>query len=470
MAGLLDFLDSPDAQLGLGLLAAGGPSMKPMSFGQRLAGAMQGVQAQRAAADERALKKQLIEAQIGNYGSEAEYRRAQAEAQRQEAALRQAALVREAEKRAALPSLFQSPTQQALAGGGGQTQANAVVMDRLPQGQLGPIDIPTALGKGYTPKEIEELQALRNSGMPKVARTVETTDAQGRPVILQLDEFGRPVGQGMAQWKQPVTMSLGNRQAMVDPVSRQELGSFAMGQSPDSIASNAISIRGQNMVDARARDANQAAKVDKPPSGYRWSADGTRLEQIPGGPADNKTMTEGQSKAFLFGSRANEAHNIIGQLAQDGTVRPSIIKQGMESLPLIGGLAGAGANAWFASAPQQQVEQAQRDFVNAVLRRESGAAIAKDEFSNAEKQYFPQIGDGPEVIRQKAKNRELAIRGILSEVPGAQRSGIAPPSGGVQPPQAAINDLKMRKGDPNARAQFDAVFGAGAADAALGGR
>lgn len=277
MAGLLDFLDSPDAQLGLGLLAAGGPSMTPMSFGQRLAGAMQGVQAQRAAAEERALKKQLIEAQIGNYGSEAEYRRAQAEAQRQEAALRQAALVREAEKRAALPSLFQSPTQQALAGGGGPTQANAVVMDRLPQGQLGPIDIPTALGKGYTPKEIEELQALRNSGRPKVVRTVETTDAQGRPVILQLDEFGRPVGQGMAQWKQPVTMSLGNRQAMVDPVSRQELGSFAMGQSPDSIASNAISIRGQNMVDARARDANATAaqgRIAEATTGMRKEFDG----------------------------------------------------------------------------------------------------------------------------------------------------------------------------------------------------
>lgn len=37
-------------------------------------------------------------------------------------------------------------------------------------------------------------------------------------------------------------------------------------------------------------------------------------------------------------------------------------------------------------------------------------------------------------------------------------------------PQAAINELKMRKGDPAARQQFDAVFGAGAADRALGGK
>lgn len=45
MAGLLDFLQSPDAQLGIGLLAAGGPTTDPnqTGFGQRLNGAMQGM-------------------------------------------------------------------------------------------------------------------------------------------------------------------------------------------------------------------------------------------------------------------------------------------------------------------------------------------------------------------------------------------------------------------------------------------
>lgn len=78
MAGLLDFLDSPETQLGLGLLSAGGPTMQPMSFGQRLAGALGQVQAQRTAAEERALKQRLVEAQIGNYNSEIESRKATA--------------------------------------------------------------------------------------------------------------------------------------------------------------------------------------------------------------------------------------------------------------------------------------------------------------------------------------------------------------------------------------------------------
>ncbi len=44
------------------------------------------------------------------------------------------------------------------------------------------------------------------------------------------------------------------------------------------------------------------------------------------------------------------------------------------------------------------LEQAERNFVNAVLRRESGAAISPEEFVSAEKQYFAQRGDGDAVL------------------------------------------------------------------------
>ena len=81
---------------------------------------------------------------------------------------------------------------------------------------------------------------------------------------------------------------------------------------------------------------------------------------------------------------------------------------------------GAAAN-WTQSGAQQQVEQAQRDFINAVLRRESGAAIADSEFANARQQYFPQPGDSPEVIAQKRKNRDLATAGVLAEVPNSSQ-------------------------------------------------
>lgn len=61
------------------------------------------------------------------------------------------------------------------------------------------------------------------------------------------------------------------------------------------------------------------------------------------------------------------------------------------------------------SDSRQQFEQAQRDFVNAKLRQESGAAISPTEFESAVLQYFPQPGDSQAVIDQKARNRQTVI-------------------------------------------------------------
>lgn len=67
------------------------------------------------------------------------------------------------------------------------------------------------------------------------------------------------------------------------------------------------------------------------------------------------------------------------------------------------------------SSEQQQYEQAKRNFVNAVLRRESGAAIAQSEFDNAAEQYFPKYGDSQKTLEQKEQNRNAAISNLLRE-------------------------------------------------------
>jgi len=156
------------------------------------------------------------------------------------------------------------------------------------------------------------------------------------------------------------------------------------------------------------------------PAGYRYTASGN-LQAIPGGPADqeakdaSKPLNDVQAKALQFGARMQTASQNLEQLAGRGVDRPGDIKRAADAIGL-----GAAAN-WTQSPEQQQVEQSQRDYVNAVLRRESGAAIADHEFDNARKQYFPQIGDSPEVIAQKRRNREIATAGVLAEVPNAER-------------------------------------------------
>lgn len=77
-------------------------------------------------------------------------------------------------------------------------------------------------------------------------------------------------------------------------------------------------------------------------------------------------------------------------------------------------IAGMAPNS-MKSTERQQMDQAQRDFINAQLRRESGAAISQGEFDNARSQYFPQPGDASEVIAQKRRNRQTAIEAMARE-------------------------------------------------------
>ena len=67
------------------------------------------------------------------------------------------------------------------------------------------------------------------------------------------------------------------------------------------------------------------------------------------------------------------------------------------------------------SAERQQVEQAKRNFINATLRRESGASISPEEFKNGEKQYFPAYKDSTEVLKQKEANRARIMQNLLRE-------------------------------------------------------
>jgi hypothetical protein len=192
-------------------------------------------------------------------------------------------------------------------------------------------------------------------------------------------------------------------------------------------------MRGQNLTDARARETNQLtreanANVYDPERGVLVNK-ATGLARpaatMNGQPigAKPKDLTDAQAKALLFGTRMQEADAALGKLASTGTDMPSIIKTGAERTPLVGGLLGPAANAVAASPAQQQVEQAQRDFINAVLRRESGAVISESEFDNARKQYFPQVGDSAAVKKQKADNRRRATQLMMEEVPATRRSG-----------------------------------------------
>lgn len=127
-----------------------------------------------------------------------------------------------------------------------------------------------------------------------------------------------------------------------------------------------------------------------------------RAEAIGSKPTLNgKPQTATQAQVAGYADRTNESDLVISKI---GDKFASITAYGGQFLP-----------NFLKSSDRQQYEQAQRNFVNAVLRRESGAVISPSEFANAAQQYFPQPGDSKSVIEQKAKNRQTVIENLYSQ-------------------------------------------------------
>lgn len=242
----------------------------------------------------------------------------------------------------------------------------------------------------------------------------------------QIAEFAKRMGIELD--KQTPTYQTRNTGGTTDTLSIDPItGKVAVAnsvrntQSPESIASNAQSERNSLRTDARQRESNQNSLTkpfeitgeDGKPILVQQDKQGN-IRPVTGylpKQGASKPLTEGQSKALLFGSRMQEAGAILEDLALQGTTKSVPGSRTAVVGPAITAVSGE---------KNQKLEQAKRDFINATLRRESGAVIADSEFDNAEKQYFPQIGDTPAVIAQKKRNREVATRGILAEVPDSE--------------------------------------------------
>lgn len=123
------------------------------------------------------------------------------------------------------------------------------------------------------------------------------------------------------------------------------------------------------------------------------------LDTSAGGTISGKPQTQAQAKVMGYADRLKEAEKIL----QNSNKFASLLSVG-----------GILPNALKTEA-RQEYEQAKRNFVNAVLRTESGAVISDQEFANAEKQYFPSYGDSEGVLSQKAANRNTVINNFYRE-------------------------------------------------------
>lgn len=160
-------------------------------------------------------------------------------------------------------------------------------------------------------------------------------------------------------------------------------------------------------------DATTGERLLAIPDG--WDGDMSKVKVIAStnGVGANKPLTQVQITASGFANRTQQANAVIGGLETKISSMNPLAYQTQVAAE------GSTIAHGFASPDIQQARQAERNFVNAVLRRESGAAISQSEFDNAEQQYFPRPGDAPATLAQKAENRTTVINSLNEAAGGA---------------------------------------------------
>lgn len=128
--------------------------------------------------------------------------------------------------------------------------------------------------------------------------------------------------------------------------------------------------------------------------------EGAPIVQTGISPITGKVFTTSQSQAATFAVRMEKAVKLL----EGGKLFRSIPLFGIKALK---------------SNERRQFEQAEKNFLTAVLRRESGAAISSDEFTDARQIYIPQFGDDEDTLAQKALARQIVFTGLVNESVGA---------------------------------------------------
>lgn len=292
-------------------------------------------------------------------------------------------------------------------------------------GQTGPEQWAGGIGGASQALQGRKAQKEKN-------RTLEFL-RQSYPEVAQMVDAGMPIDQAFK-------MVQDQRQAMMPDYSFQKLddgtyGAFdansgqfnAMGQaqvpqgfrqaSPEEAASYGAQ-GGQFGPDGKFYPLN-------PPSGMTFESDGQggfRMTQGVG-----TKFTEAQSKDNVYSTRARGALPTIDQYEQSLTG----IGDRFLDLDPTGQIRGRAQ-----STEYQLAQAAGREFLQAILRKDTGAAITPAEEALYGQTYLPQPGDGPEVIAYKRQARLRAAEAIEAGMSPAQivaRERALQASGGTEP-------------------------------------
>jgi len=230
---------------------------------------------------------------------------------------------------------------------------------------------------------------------------------EGENLVMPNMGGGEPVNlaAGGTKYHAPISIDTGNSTILLDPITKQKIGEFAKAHQP--VAGQVLETEnGPMLINTRTGQATPVMSGGQP---------------LVGG----KPLTESQGNATAFGMRMKESNQLLNNLEKQGVKDTGIVRSTVGGIvgmtPFVGEKMQQGVQSAMnvlpsglggPNAQQQETDAARKNFVTAVLRKESGAAISPSEFYTESQKYFPQPGDADSVIKQKQHARETAIKAM----------------------------------------------------------
>lgn len=135
---------------------------------------------------------------------------------------------------------------------------------------------------------------------------------------------------------------------------------------------------------------------------------------VQGGPGANVKFTEGQSKDNVYATRAAGALEKLESPIDPNNPNAGTVADSLTDLSDSLGAKVPMVGNFLKSQAYQVAETAGAEYLQAILRKDTGAAITEPEQKLYGLTYLPQPGDGPEVLAYKSEARIRALEAIKS--------------------------------------------------------
>ena len=319
----------------------------------------------------------------------------------------------------------QNPPQQAQGWGGLFGQDAAPVWLSLASGLLSPgNDLGAGIGQG-----LQQAQPY----MQTIAERRRAIDAARQMVAASGDKMSPQQSAFLENYPQLAPQVLGPRvfpaaPPMMSEYQRQQLAmdkqKFDSDQQQQNLTNplklqemqSGIDLQNQQVAASQAGVAAGKIQVN-PVTGQMYDAKTGQLVDNGGmNVMSMRPATDTELRTAGFSDRMAGAEQALQQVMQ---VDPQTGKSNGGMVPNDLGTAAVNAlggyDSYLHGDQYRSYLSGARQWISALLRKDSGATITPDEFNREFATYFPQNGDGPKVVRDKMQARTEAQQRMSAE-------------------------------------------------------